>query len=72
MSKLFTTPLPQWYCKFDTWHPAVDRGLPVTRVISRYTLLEILASELGDVVQVGRNVVGYRESDNPTEVLHTV
>lgn len=26
------------YIKFDTFHPAVDMGLPVTRVISRITL----------------------------------
>lgn len=31
-----------WYCKFDTFHPAVDRGLPVTRVISRIVLQVIL------------------------------
>jgi zeaxanthin epoxidase len=32
-----------WYVKFDTFHPAADRGLPVTRVISRVTLQRILA-----------------------------
>ena len=32
-----------WYCKFDTYHPAVENGLPVTRVISRVTLQQILA-----------------------------
>jgi len=26
------------YIKFDTFHPAVSKGLPVTRVISRITL----------------------------------
>ncbi len=31
------------YIKFDTFHPAVERGLPVTRVISRVKLQEILA-----------------------------
>ena len=35
-----------WYCKFDTFHPAVDNGLPVTRVISRVTLQSILSSGL--------------------------
>jgi 2-polyprenyl-6-methoxyphenol hydroxylase-like FAD-dependent oxidoreductase len=35
-----------WYCKFDTFHPAVDNGLPVTRVISRVTLQSILAGGL--------------------------
>lgn len=45
----------EWYCKFDTFHPAVDKGLPVTRVISRQRLQEILADrcrELG-----GQNVI---------------
>ena len=32
------------YVKFDTFHPAVEKGLPVTRVISRVTLQQILAS----------------------------
>ena len=27
-----------WYVKFDTFHPAADMGLPVTRVISRVLL----------------------------------
>ena len=31
------------YVKFDTFHTAVDAGLPVTRVINRYTLQQILA-----------------------------
>ena len=35
-----------WYCKFDTFHPAVDNGLPVTRVISRVTLQGISAGGL--------------------------
>jgi hypothetical protein len=32
------------YVKFDTFHPAVDKGLPVTRVVSRVALQEVLAS----------------------------
>ena len=32
-----------WYVKFDTFHPAADKGLPVTRVISRVSLQNILA-----------------------------
>ena len=31
------------YCKFDTFHPAADNGLPVTRVISRVTLQQTLS-----------------------------
>eukprot|EP00967_Tisochrysis_lutea_P009211 scaffold10912_cov18-Tisochrysis_lutea.AAC.4 len=31
------------YCKFDTFHPAVELGLPVTRVINRVTLQQLLS-----------------------------
>lgn len=31
------------YVKFDTFHPAVNMGLPVTRVINRVTLQQILS-----------------------------
>ena len=31
------------YVKFDTFHPAVDLGLPVTRVINRVTLQQLLS-----------------------------
>lgn len=56
----------EWYCKFDTFHPAVDRGLPVTRVISRQVLQEILASRVealggASIVENGVNVVEYRQ-----------
>ena len=33
----------EWYVKFDMFHLAVDQGLPVTRVISRFTLQRLLA-----------------------------
>lgn len=36
------------YIKFDTFTPAAERGLPVTRVISRMTLQQILARAVGD------------------------
>lgn len=32
-----------WYVKFDMFHLAADAGLPVTRVISRFTLQRLLA-----------------------------
>uniref|UniRef100_A0A1D1ZXT2 Zeaxanthin epoxidase, chloroplastic n=2 Tax=Auxenochlorella protothecoides TaxID=3075 RepID=A0A1D1ZXT2_AUXPR len=53
-----------WYVKFDTFHPAVGRGLPVTRVISRTRLQEILAErccELGgpDAISNNANVVDF-------------
>ena len=59
-------PVPCRYVKFDTYHPAVKRGLPVTRVISRTVLQGILAAkckELAgqDVITNGANVVDYEE-----------
>jgi zeaxanthin epoxidase len=55
-----------WYCKFDTYHPAVNNGLPVTRVISRITLQQILAKYAEDiggpeVIQPNTKVVSFSE-----------
>ena len=55
-----------WYVKFDTFHPAVDNGFPVTRVISRVTLQQILAKyaiAIGgeQVIQPDTKVVSYEE-----------
>lgn len=55
-----------WYCKFDTFHPAVDMGLPVTRVISRHVLQEILADrvrEIGgpDIIENEVRIVDYKQ-----------
>jgi zeaxanthin epoxidase len=54
-----------WYCKFDTYHPAVNNGLPVTRVISRVTLQQILAKYAenigGEVIQPNTKVVSFSE-----------
>ena len=54
------------YVKFDTYHPAVDRGLPITRVISRTLLQKILAEaamELAgeNVIENGVQVVGFED-----------
>ena len=54
------------YVKFDTFHPAVDKGLPVTRVVSRVTLQAILAEACkrvaGEgVIQNNVHVVDYEE-----------
>uniref|UniRef100_A0A1D1XUR8 Zeaxanthin epoxidase, chloroplastic n=1 Tax=Anthurium amnicola TaxID=1678845 RepID=A0A1D1XUR8_9ARAE len=49
-----------WYIKFDTFTPAAERGLPVTRVISRLTLQEILAEAVGeDIIFNDSNVVDF-------------
>lgn len=48
------------YIKFDTFTPAAERGLPVTRVISRMTLQEILARAVGeDAILNDSNVVDF-------------
>ena len=48
------------YVRFDTRKPAHARGLPLTLVVNRYTLLDILVErcrELGaDVLHQGREV----------------
>ncbi|XP_059623888.1 zeaxanthin epoxidase, chloroplastic [Cornus florida] len=60
-----------WYCKFDTFTPAAERGLPVTRVISRMTLQQILAHAVGeDVIMNDSNVVNFEEDgDKVTAIL---
>jgi zeaxanthin epoxidase len=48
------------YIKFDTFTPAAERGIPVTRVINRMTLQQILARAVGDdVILNGSNVVDF-------------
>ncbi|KAJ6792008.1 zeaxanthin epoxidase, chloroplastic [Iris pallida] len=60
-----------WYVKFDTFTPAVERGLPVTRVISRMKLQQILASAVGDdVILNGSNVINF--VDDGTRVTVTL
>uniref|UniRef100_A0A803KXX5 Zeaxanthin epoxidase, chloroplastic n=1 Tax=Chenopodium quinoa TaxID=63459 RepID=A0A803KXX5_CHEQI len=60
-----------WYCKFDTFTPAVERGLPVTRVISRMTLQQILAQAVGEeVIMNESNVVDFK--DDGTKVTVTL
>ena len=53
------------YVKFDTFTPAAERGLPVTRVISRMALQEILARAVGeDVIMNASNVVNFVDDGN--------
>ncbi|GIL83437.1 hypothetical protein Vretimale_11157 [Volvox reticuliferus] len=67
----------EWYIKFDTFHPAVNKGLPVTRVISRVTLQQILARAVEryggpDVIQNGCCVTSFEQrpkATGGTEVL---
>lgn len=70
----------EWYCKFDTFHPAVEKGLPVTRVISRFTLQEILADkvlEIGgpDIIINDCQLVDFIQEKDPAtgkQVVHAV
>ncbi|KAK7263131.1 hypothetical protein RJT34_30716 [Clitoria ternatea] len=58
-----------WYVKFDTFTPAVERGLPVTRVISRMVLQEILARAVGEeVIMNASNVVNFADDGNKVTV----
>ncbi|KAL0343694.1 UNVERIFIED_CONTAM: Zeaxanthin epoxidase, chloroplastic [Sesamum angustifolium] len=51
-----------WYVKFDTFTPAAERGLPVTRVISRMTLQQILAHAVGsEIIMNESNVVDFSD-----------
>jgi hypothetical protein len=55
------------YIKFDTFTPAVEKGLPVTRVISRMTLQQILAKAVGqEIIENSSNVVDF--GDDGTKV----
>eukprot|EP00262_Sarcandra_glabra_P000350 TRINITY_DN1040_c0_g2_i1.p1 TRINITY_DN1040_c0_g2~~TRINITY_DN1040_c0_g2_i1.p1 ORF type:complete len:664 (-),score=106.43 TRINITY_DN1040_c0_g2_i1:508-2499(-) len=59
-----------WYIKFDTFTPAAERGLPVTRVISRITLQQILARAVGeDVIKNESNVVDFKDDGNKVTVI---
>ncbi|KAM7252133.1 hypothetical protein ACFE04_024016 [Oxalis oulophora] len=58
-----------WYVKFDTFSPAAERGLPVTRVISRMTLQKILARAVGeDIILNDSNVVDFVDDGNKVTV----
>ncbi|KAH9626626.1 hypothetical protein KSS87_001086 [Heliosperma pusillum] len=57
------------YVKFDTFTPAVERGLPVTRVISRMTLQQILAMAVGEeLIMNESNVVDFKDDGNKVTV----
>ncbi|GLT54122.1 hypothetical protein SLA2020_273490 [Shorea laevis] len=59
-----------WYVKFDTFTPAAERGLPVTRVISRMTLQQILARAVGeDIIINGSNVVEFEDNGDKVTVM---
>ena len=54
----------EWYFKFDTREPAVKHGLPLTIVINRYTLLDLLTARLKPgVLQTGKEVIAYAQNE---------
>ncbi|WOK96190.1 zeaxanthin epoxidase, chloroplastic [Canna indica] len=58
-----------WYVKFDTFTPAAERGLPVTRVISRMTLQQILARAVGDdIILNDSNVIDFVDNGDKVTV----
>ncbi|KAG8384381.1 hypothetical protein BUALT_Bualt04G0112200 [Buddleja alternifolia] len=58
-----------WYVKFDTFTPAAERGLPVTRVISRMTLQQILARAVGsEIIMNESNVVEFNDNGEKVTV----
>lgn len=59
-----------WYIKFDTFTPAVERGLPVTRVISRMTLQKILVHAIGpEIIENSSNVVDFNDDGQKVTVM---
>jgi len=59
-----------WYIKFDTFTPAVERGLPVTRVISRMTLQKILVRAIGpEIIENSSNVVDFNDDGQKVTVM---
>lgn len=61
----------EWFFRFDTRQPCYRNGLPLTLVINRFKLLELLVDCVGrDNVQVGAEIVSYTEdADGVTATL---
>ncbi|GJP63099.1 hypothetical protein CLOP_g20180 [Closterium sp. NIES-67] len=59
----------EWYIKFDTFTPAAEGGLPVTRVISRMTLQQILVDAVGEgIIRNGSTVVDFHDQGKQVAV----
>jgi zeaxanthin epoxidase len=55
----------RWYCQFDTGAPAQKRGLPLTRVVDRPDLQEILLEYMDrSRLHNGVEVMSYVEDEN--------
>eukprot|EP00475_Leptophrys_vorax_P039562 TRINITY_DN7166_c0_g1_i1.p1 TRINITY_DN7166_c0_g1~~TRINITY_DN7166_c0_g1_i1.p1 ORF type:complete len:621 (-),score=26.76 TRINITY_DN7166_c0_g1_i1:234-1877(-) len=59
----------EWYIKFDTFTPAAEGGLPVTRVISRMTLQQILVEAVGaGIIRNNVTVVDFNDEGGQVAV----
>ncbi|XP_077215554.1 zeaxanthin epoxidase, chloroplastic-like [Tasmannia lanceolata] len=59
-----------WFAKFDTLTPAIKRGLPVTQVICRMRLQNILVNAVGfDMIHNTSKVVDFKEDSNKVTVI---
>ncbi|XP_028067885.1 zeaxanthin epoxidase, chloroplastic-like [Camellia sinensis] len=60
----------EWFTKFDLLTPAVSRGLPITQVICRIALQDILVNAVGqDIVSNNSKVVDFVEDSNKVKVI---
>lgn len=60
----------EWFTKFDLLTPAVTRGLPVTQVICRIALQDILVSAVGqDILSNNSKVVDFVEDSGKVKVI---
>ncbi|ONI20238.1 hypothetical protein PRUPE_2G004400 [Prunus persica] len=60
----------EWFTKFDLSSPAVSRGLPITQVICRMELQDILVNAVGlDIVRNNSEVVDFIEEPSKVTVI---
>ncbi|XP_058225178.1 zeaxanthin epoxidase, chloroplastic-like isoform X3 [Rhododendron vialii] len=60
----------EWFTKFDLLTPAVTRGLPVTQVICRIALQDILVSAVGqEILSNNSKVVDFVEDSGKVKVI---
>lgn len=60
-----------WYCRFDTRKPAFKNGIPLTQVIGRYKLQELLVEAVGeDIVNNGSKVVSFEDHEEGGVTAH--
>ncbi|BFG20088.1 hypothetical protein CerSpe_063620 [Prunus speciosa] len=60
----------EWFTKFDLSSPAVSRGLPITQVICRMELQDLLVNAVGlDIVRNNSEVVDFIEEPSKVTVI---